>query len=87
VQLGYALAFGGGDDDGVLFRGKVVGEVLGEDVVSGGRGVVKSCKAVELSQTGFKVNWSFEDFGVFTVLCSASRSERCKGLDATVERA
>ena len=36
VELGDALAFGGGDDDGVLFRSEVVGKVLCEDVVGGG---------------------------------------------------
>jgi hypothetical protein len=87
VQLGDTLALCGGDDDGVLFRGKVVGEVLGQDVVSGGRGVVESCKAVELPQTGFEVDESFRDFGVFAVLGSASRGEGRESLDATVEGA
>jgi hypothetical protein len=87
VQLGNALAFGRWNDDGVLFRGEVVGEVLGEDVVCRRRGMVESCEAVELSQTGFKVDQSFESLGILGVLCSASRGERCECLDATVERA
>ena len=87
VKLWDALALCGRDDDGVLFRGKVVGEVLGQDVVSVGRGVVESCKAVELPQTGFEVDEGFRDFGVFAVLGSASRGERRESLDATVEGA
>jgi hypothetical protein len=87
MQLGDALALCGRDDDRVLFRGKVVGEVLGKDVVGSWRRVIESCKAVELPQTGFEVDKGFRDFGVFAVLGSASRSERCESLDATVEGA
>jgi hypothetical protein len=85
--LGDTLALCGRDDDGVLFGGKVVGEVLGENIVSGRRRVIESCQAVELSQTGFEVDEGFREFGVFAVLGSASRGERCESLDATVERA
>jgi hypothetical protein len=49
--------------------------------------VVESCKAVELPQTGFEVDESFRDFGVFAVLGSASRGEGRESLDATVEGA
>ena len=87
MELRYALALGGRDDDGVLLRGEVVGEVLREDIVGGGRGVIKSCETVELSKAGFEVDESFQDFGIFAVLCSASRGERRERLDATVERA
>lgn len=49
--------------------------------------MIEPCEAVELSKPGFKVDESFEDFGVLAVLRSASRGERCECLDAPVERA
>jgi len=49
--------------------------------------VIESCESVELSQTGLKVDKSFESLGVLAVLCSASRGEWCESLDAAVERA
>jgi hypothetical protein len=58
MQLRNALAFGRRNDDGVLFRGEVVGEMLGEDIVCRRRGVVESREAIELSQTRFEVDQS-----------------------------
>lgn len=90
MELRDALAFGGGDDDGVGFRGEVLREMLREDIVGGRRGVVETRETVEFAQAGFQVDGRLLCCGLGGVFPSGSGAggdEGSKGLDAAVEGA
>lgn len=73
VELGYALAFGGGNDDRVLLWSKVLGKVLCEHIVGCWRRVVEACEAIEFSKSGFKVDRRLANIGIVATQGSPGR--------------